>query len=116
MFECYLIAAGVHPSRSYTRLLCEVLDERRDDMNSEEIVDVLDRIVDPASVDSLRRAIRWIPERDGFGQLSRKAVYALQRIATPEAVQAIREEVTDELPFKVVEAAAEVLKLHHPGQ
>jgi hypothetical protein len=110
MFERYLIAAAVHPSTTYTPLLCEVLDERRDDMSSEAIVDALDPIADPAAVDCLRRAIGWIPDWDEYGQMARKAVYALDRIGTPEATAAIREEVTDDLPFKVVEAAAEVLK------
>lgn len=61
-------------------------------------------------MDSLRRAVTWIPDWDEYGQMARKAVYALDRIGTPEATAAIREEVTDDLPFKVVEAAAEVLK------
>lgn len=109
MFERYLIAASVHPSSDYTRLLCEVLDERRDDMNSEAIVDALDPIADPAAIGCLRRAITWIPDWDEYGQLARKAVYALERIGTQEAIAAIGEEVTDGLPFKVTEAAAAVL-------
>jgi hypothetical protein len=109
MFERYLIAASVHPSTTYTPLLCEVLDERREDMSSEAIVDALYPIADPAAVDCLRRALTWIPDWDEYGQMARKAVHALDRIGTPEATAAIREEVTDDLPFKVVEAAAEVL-------
>ncbi len=52
----------------------------------------------------------WVPDWDEYGQLARRAVYALQRIGTPEARAAIRETVTDDLPFKVIEAAAETLK------
>jgi hypothetical protein len=109
-FELYLLAATTHPSRAYTQTLCEVLDERRDDMSSEAIVDTLDPIKDPAAVPALRRALRWIPDWDEYGQMARKAVWALYSIGTPEAIAAIREEVTPDLPFKVVEAAEQALE------
>lgn len=109
-FQRYVIAALYVPSRNYTATLCEVLDERRDDVNNEDIVDALNEGQEPAAVPALRRAVRWIPETDEDGQLARKAVYALNRIGTPEAYEAIREEVTPDLPFKVVEAAEHVLE------
>jgi hypothetical protein len=99
-----------HPSGASTETLCAVLDERRDDINSEDVVDALFDVADPASVPSLRRAVTWVPDWDEFGQLARKAVWALDRIGTPEAIAAIREEVTDDAPFKVVEAAREALE------
>lgn len=108
-FERYLIAAEHHPSSAYTQTLCEVLDERRDDLNSEEIVEALDRSADPASVPCLRRAVSWVPDWDEFGELARKAVWALDRIGTPEAAAAIREAVTPDLPSNVVEAAEKAL-------
>jgi hypothetical protein len=108
-FELYVIAAQIVPSRNYTATLCEVLDERRDDINNEDIVDALNEGQEPAAVPCLRRAVRWIPEDDEDGQLARKAVWALNRIGTPEAMDAIRDEVTPELPFKVVEAAEQAL-------
>ena len=108
-FERYVIAALYRPSRNYTATLCEVLDERREDINNEDIVDALDRISEPASVPALRRALTFVPDTDEFGQLARKAVWALDGIGTPEALEAIRDEVTPDLPFKVVEAAEEAL-------
>lgn len=108
-FELYVIAAQFVPSRNYTATLCEVLDERRDDINNEDIVDAINEGQEPAAVPALRRAVRWIPEHDEDGQLARKAVWALSRIGTPEALEAIRDEVTPELPFKVVEAAERAL-------
>jgi HEAT repeat protein len=104
-FQLYVIAALTVPSRTYTETLCAALDERREDINNEDIVDALNEGRDPAAVPCLRRAVRWIPEYDEDGQLARKAVWALGRIGTPEAIAAIRDEVTPELPFKVVEAA-----------
>jgi hypothetical protein len=109
-FQRYVIAALYVPSRNYTATLCEVLDERRDDVNNEDIVDALNEGQEPAAVPCLRRAVRWIPETDEFGQLARKAVFALNRIGTPEAYEAIREEVTPDLPSMVVEAAELVLE------
>jgi len=34
--------------------------------------------------------VTWIPDWDEFGHMARKAVYALQRIGTPEAIAAVR--------------------------
>jgi HEAT repeat protein len=108
-FEKYVIAALRHPSPAYTETLCAVLDERRDDINSEDIVDALNDARDPAAIPALRRAIGWVGESDEFGQLPRKAVWALARIGTREALAAIREQVTPDLPEAVVEAAEHVL-------
>jgi hypothetical protein len=109
-FELYVIAAQHHPSAAYTETLCAVLDERREDINNEDIVDALNEGQDPAAVPCLRRAVRWVPESDEFGQQPRKVVWALQRIGTPEALDAIREEVTPDLPENVVDAAQRALE------
>ncbi len=108
-FERYVICADLHPSPAYVEPLGVVLDERREDISNETIVDTLNHIRDASAVPYLRRAIRFIPETDEFGQLGRKAVWALDRLHTPEALDAIREEVTDDLPDYVVEAAQEAL-------
>jgi hypothetical protein len=109
-WERYVIAAQSHPSPAYTEALCAVLDERNEDINNEDIIDALNEAQDPAAVPCLRRAITWVPESDEFGQQPRKVVWALNRIGTPEAFAAIREEVTPDLPEKVVEAAEQVLE------
>ncbi|MEJ7786717.1 MAG: hypothetical protein WKF96_18095 [Solirubrobacteraceae bacterium] len=105
-FERYLIAAAQHPSPAYTKTLCAVLEQRRHDVNSEAIVDALDPIADPEAVECLSRATRWVPDWDEFGQLARKAVWALGR--TTEAMHAIRE-VPADAPDKVRDAAANAL-------
>ncbi|WP_028062827.1 HEAT repeat domain-containing protein [Solirubrobacter soli] len=106
-FEKYVIAALRHPSATYTETLGAVLDERRDDVNAEDIVSALEEARDPVAIPALRRAITW--DADEFGQLQRKAVWALSHIGTPEALAAIRETVTPDMPEKVVEAAAQAL-------
>jgi hypothetical protein len=111
-FSKYVVAALAHPSASYTETLCAVLEERRDDLNLEDIVDALNEGRDPRAIPTLRRAITWVDDADEFGQLPRKAVWALARIGTPEAFAAIREEVTPDLPEAVTEAAEQVLGNH----
>jgi len=108
-FELYTIAALAHPSPAYVEPLCEMLDDRRE-INNENIADALFRIADPASVPCLSRAAAWMPEWDDAGQLARKAVWALDRIGTPEAEQAIRELRTGEMSFESKEAVAEAIE------
>jgi hypothetical protein len=108
-FSKYVIAALRHPSATYSQTLCAVLDERRDDVNSEDIIEAIEDGRDPAAIPALRRAVTWFDESDEFGQLQRKAVLALWHIGTPEALAAIRETVTPDMPEKVVEAAERAL-------
>jgi hypothetical protein len=95
MFERYALAAFYHPSPAYTDVLCEVL-ALREDLNNDDLVDTLAEIADPRSVDCLREALRWHPPWDEFGQLARKAVWALGAIGTPEARAVLREAAEDE--------------------
>jgi hypothetical protein len=95
--------------------LCAVLDERRDGFPHEQTVDALLSSGDPAAVPTLRRVITWIPDWDPYGQMARKAVWGLQLIGTPDALAAIREEVTPDLPLYVVEAAAKALDADRGG-
>ena len=112
MFERYALAAFHHPSRAYTEVVCEVLARRDDDVNNEDLVDTLAEIADPQSVDCLREAWRWDPPWDEFGQLARKAVWALAAIGTPEAMAVVREAADDERD-KPREAA--IYKLRRAG-
>jgi hypothetical protein len=108
-FEKYVILAIRQPSADYTESLSAVLDERREDINNEDIVDALNEGRDPAAIPSLRRAVTWVDDTDEFGHLPTKAVWALARIGTPEALAAIREEVHPDLPDNVIQAAEHVL-------
>ena len=95
-FELYALAAFHHPSRAYTPVLCQALARRTDDLNNEDLVDTLAEIADPDAVDCLREVLRWDPPWDEFGQLARKAVWALSAIGTPEAIAALNEAADDE--------------------
>ena len=105
-FELYLLAAQQHPSYAYTRTLCELLDERREDMNIEEVAQTLFAVADPASVPSLARACFWW---ETSYDVARKAVWALDRIGTPDALAAIRELATG-APLEVADAAESALE------
>jgi HEAT repeat protein len=61
-------------------------------------------------VDCLRDAFLWRPPWDEFGQLARKAVWALRAIGTPESLAVIREAAGDERE-KPREAATRELRL-----
>lgn len=103
-FERYVVAAFYRPSRAYTDVLCDVLSQQRDDVNSEDIVDALAEIRDPAAVTCLREALFWEPDWDEFRNLAVKCIWALAAIGTPDAIAAIRE-VADSETIEVRRAA-----------
>jgi HEAT repeat protein len=78
---------------AWVPVLCKVLDARHDDINNEDIVDTLDLPADPRALPSLVRVLndypKW-PDWDGYGGLAIKAIWAIRRIGTPEAMQALR--------------------------
>lgn len=96
VFERYARAAFYHPSTAYTPVLCELLARQTDDVNNEDLVDTLAEIADPQAVQCLSATLRWDPPWDEFGQLARKAVWALAAIGTSEAMAVIREATHDE--------------------
>jgi HEAT repeat protein len=108
-FERYLTAAFRHPSRSYTKVLCEVLSRHDEDLNFEYIVDVLAEIKDPESIDCLEQTIWWEPSWDDYRGLAKKAIWALSAIGTPEALDVLRDAATTE-SSEIREAAVEELR------
>jgi hypothetical protein len=89
-FEQYVRAAARDPDRSMTSILCEMLQQRRDDIDNESIVEALEAIADPASVPCLTTALFWEPPWDDFHGLAVKTVWALSTIATSEAQDLLR--------------------------
>ncbi len=105
-FERYTHAADIHPAPRYIRTLGEVLDERHENVHNEAIVDTLNHIFDTAAVPYLGRAVTFVR---GSEDIARKAVWALDRIHTPEALDAIREAAHPGLPEPVLDAVKEAL-------
>lgn len=108
VFELYVLAAYRHPSRTYTAELCEVLGRQTDEVNSEDIVDVLGEIADPAAVGCLEKTLWWQPSWDEYRQLARKCVWALAAIGTSDAMRILREAASSE-DAPIREAAASKL-------
>lgn len=107
-FEGYVAAADRHPSPAYTFVLCEVLGQRREEFNNEDLVEVLAQIRDPASVGCLAELLWWAPEWDEHRHLAQKAIWALAAIATPEAMTVLRDAASTGAA-EVREAAAQEL-------
>jgi hypothetical protein len=78
------------PDKRYIPILCEMLDAHKDKGIAENVVDILDVIQDERSVPCLARSIDYYEPGDEDRYLNRKVIYALSRIGTPEAVEAIR--------------------------
>jgi hypothetical protein len=107
-FEGYVAAADRHPSPAYTFVLCDVLSQHREEFNNEDLVEVLARIRDPASVGCLEELLWWEPEGDEYRHLAQRACWALGAIATPEAIAVLRD-ATSTGAAEVREAAAREL-------
>lgn len=108
-FERYLLAAWVHPSRSFTPLLCDVLGRRMPEVHNEDLVGVLEEIADPAAVGALEDALLWEPEWDEFHALGVKCVWALGAIGTPEA-RLVLEDAASVGPEKIRDTAQRALR------
>jgi HEAT repeat protein len=103
-FERYVLAATRHPSASFVPFLSQVLRLHSDQVNNEDIVTALGETGDPRAVDCLVEALRWRPDWDEFHGLAVKAVWALGRIGSPDAIAALGD-VAVTGPDKVREAA-----------
>jgi hypothetical protein len=78
---------------AWVPVLCKVLDTRHDDINNENIVDALDLPADSRALPSLVRVLndypKW-PASDSNGGMAIKTIWAISRIDTPAAIQALR--------------------------
>ena len=90
-FGRYVVAAMHHPGKSYVPVLCSVLSRQLSEVNNEDVVSLLDDITDPRSVPFLVEAMWWTPDWDEYQQLAKKCVWALARIGTPDALEALRD-------------------------
>ena len=93
-FERYVFAASRHPDARYVVVLCSVLRRQTLNVNFDDIVIALGEIADPRSVPYLEEAMWWTPDWDEFRQLAKKCVWALGRIGTDEALEALRDAAT----------------------
>ena len=93
-FEQYVYVASRHPDPRYVDVLCHALLRHDLNVSFDDIVVALGEIADPRSVPFLVDAMWWRPDWDEYLQLAKKCVWALARIGTPEAIEALRDAAT----------------------
>jgi hypothetical protein len=88
-FNAFLVAATKLPSREYTRVICVALDGPELAVNLEDAVEILGDSADPAAVDCLRRLVGSDLEGVDERSLGFKLAWALERIGTEDAFDAL---------------------------
>jgi len=83
LVQCY-------PDRKFTPILCELLDKHNHDVYMEAIADAFADIEDECSVPFIIAALDIYIVGDDDRHFSRKLIYALGEIGTPEAIDGIR--------------------------
>jgi len=84
-------AVSLVPDRKFTPLLCELMNNHPYDGYMEAIADSLLEIKDENSVSCIRRSLNYHVYGDDGRHFNRTLINALYRIATREAVEAIKE-------------------------
>jgi hypothetical protein len=87
--EDIVFAAQSNPSNEYVPLLCAILDLAHPRGPNENIIELLTDLEDPRSVPSLVRALDYRHETDAGIQVPIRALNALAKIGTDEAIAAI---------------------------
>ncbi|MFV0328206.1 MAG: HEAT repeat domain-containing protein [Dysgonomonas sp.] len=75
--------------KDYTDILLPLLGEKWH-TSEEDIVEVLELIKDPKSVDKLYETAINIPDYDDMRSLAKKCMWALSAIKTPEAIEKLK--------------------------
>jgi hypothetical protein len=100
--------------REHLDILCRLVDEDWH-INHEDVVDVLDKLRRPETVDALFRATQWVPEYLKFDDnraLAVKAIWALWKLQTPEANARLEQLAASDEPI-LQETATMLLNKKH---
>ena len=84
-------AVSLVPDRSFTPLLCELLDNHRYDAYMEALADSLMEIADEKSVPCIIKALNYHVSGDDGRHFNRTLINALHKIGTDEAINAIKQ-------------------------
>lgn len=85
-----IFAVQAFPSRKFTPVLIELLDEHKDQGYSESLADAFFDIQDERSVTAMVRAIDHYEPGDDDRNFNKKLIYALANIGTEQAIDGIR--------------------------
>jgi hypothetical protein len=119
-FNRYVLAAFAQPDHTMTGILCEVLNNwqaisasslatRVGVPHREDMVELLRDIGDPFAVSSLEQSIGTDDRGDDYRQFTRKCLWALSAIGTPDALEAIHRAAQSDDPI-IREYASEELE------
>ncbi len=88
----FRLIAVIHylPNTKFTPILCEILDNHKEQGIAENVVDALDIINDEYSIPALTRSLEYFEPGDDDRQLNRKIIYALSKLGNAEAIDAIK--------------------------
>lgn len=92
-WRCVDLLVGIihwNPNRKFTSLLCDLLDNHKENVNIEDIADTLDYIHDERSVPSLINALDYYVPGDDDRHFNKKLLYALARIGSEEAIAGLK--------------------------
>ena len=78
------------PSKKFTRILCEILDNHKEQGIAENVVDALFSIEDESSILALTRSLDYYEPGDDDRHLNRKIIDTLLKIGTPDAIASIK--------------------------
>ena len=78
------------PSKKFTRILCEILDNHKEQGIAENVVDALFSVEDESSILALTRSLDYYEPGDDDRHLNRKIIDTLLKIGTPDAIASIK--------------------------
>jgi len=85
-----LHVAFLVPDRKFTPLLCDLLDNHRNESDMEALADLLGDIADERSLPSIIQALNLYLWWDDDSHFNRKLIVALHNIGTKEALEGIK--------------------------
>ncbi len=101
------------PNKEFTPILCEILDNHKEQGIAENVVDALFEIGDESSVSALVRSLDYYEPGDDDRHLNRKIIDTLSRIGTQDAIDLIKQALGSE--DEIIREAARA-ELHRLGE
>jgi hypothetical protein len=106
----WIIAAQLHPSKTYVDALIEILLTEEQCVWHEGIVDILYDVGDDRAVPALAHALTYVKESDPTMELAAKILETLDQIGTPAALQVLQAALSSSQP-RIQEKAQQLLSI-----
>lgn len=102
------------PSTKFTEVLCDLLENHKEQGFADSIVDVLFDIKDSNAIDALKGCLTYYEVGDDDLNFNKKVLFALEEIKAREAFDAIKTQLMSEHP-SIKETAEEIVKRNKHG-